>query len=144
VSDSLAAISHEYELPVGAERAFETYAGRIGEWWDPRYTANPGTLERITIEPCVGGRVYATHSDLGDDVWGEVTVWEPGRRLVHTFSLAQDPAHPSEVAVEFSAVGDGCAMRFAHGGWTAANAAARPKFGDWRVMLDRFAALVQV
>ena len=33
-------------------------------------------------------------------------------------------------------------MRFVHGGWTEAN--ARPKFGDWRVMLDRFAALVQV
>ena len=35
-------------------------------------------------------------------------------------------------------------MRFAHAGWTEANAAARQKFGDWRVMLDRFAALVQV
>jgi hypothetical protein len=26
-------------------------------------------------------------------------------------------------------------------GWTEANAAVRQKFGDWRVMLDRFAAL---
>jgi hypothetical protein len=35
-------------------------------------------------------------------------------------------------------------MRFGHDGWTEAKAAARPKFDDWRVMLDRFAALVQV
>ncbi len=144
MSDSIAPITHEYDLPRSAEHVFETYAGRIGEWWDPRYTANAETLETVTIEPRVGGRVCATHSDLGKDHWGDVTVWEPGRRLVHTFTLAQDSTHPSQVAVEFSAHGDGCTMRFAHGGWTEANAAARPRFGDWRVMLDRLAALVQV
>jgi hypothetical protein len=46
--------------------------------------------------------------------------------------------------VEFVGARDGCTVRFAHGGWTEANAAARPKFGDWRVILDRFAALVRV
>ena len=95
----------------------------------------------MTIEPRVGGRVYATHSDLGDDDWGEVRVWERGQRLVHTFTLAQDPQYPSEVAVEFVPAGTGCTIQFAHGGWTEASAAARKKFGDWRVMLDRFAAL---
>jgi hypothetical protein len=30
---------------------------------------------------------------------------------------------------------------FEHGGWTEATAAVREKFGDWPVMLDRFAAL---
>jgi hypothetical protein len=135
-------ITHEYELACSTERAFEVYTGRIGEWWDPRYTANAETLESVTIEPRVGGRVYATHADVGEDDWGEVTVWEPGRRLVHTFTLAQDPAHPSEVAVEFvPREGGGCVVRFAHGGWTEANVAVREKFGDWRVMLDRFAAL---
>jgi hypothetical protein len=96
VSESLAPIAHEYALPRGAEDAFETYVGRIGEWWDPRYTANAETLETVTIEPRVGGRVYATHTEIGEDEWGAVTVWEPGRRLVHTFTLAQDPAYPSE------------------------------------------------
>jgi hypothetical protein len=138
-------IAYEYELPCDAESAFDAYTGRIGEWWSPRYTANAETLETVVVEPRIGGRVYARHTDLGEDDWGEVTVWEPGRRLVHTFTIAQDPAHPSEVEVEFvpDAV-QGCTMRFAHGGWTDANASARPKFGDWRVMLDRFAALLAV
>ncbi len=83
------------------EHAFATYTGRISEWWDPRYTANAETLQSVTVEPHVGGRVYATHRDMGKHDWGEVSVWEPGRRLVHTFTLAQDPQHPSEVAVEF-------------------------------------------
>jgi hypothetical protein len=133
---------HEYTLRCDAERAFAVYTDRIGEWWDPRYTANAETLEAVTIEPRVGGRVYATHGDIGEDDWGEVTVWEPGRRVVHTFTLAQDPEHPSEVAVEFVDVdSSGCTVRFAHAGWTEANAAARPKFTDWPIMLDRFAAL---
>jgi Activator of Hsp90 ATPase homolog 1-like protein len=144
MSEVFAPIAHDYELSCGAGLAFEFHVGRIGEWWDPRYTANPETLETVTIEPWVGGRVYATHSGIARDDWGEVTVWEPGRRLAHTFTLAQDAAHPSEVEVEFFSSRGGCRMRFAHGGWTEDNAAVRPKFGDWGVMLDRFAALAEV
>jgi Activator of Hsp90 ATPase homolog 1-like protein len=141
--ESTSPITYEYSLRCSAEHAFDTYTAGIGDWWDPRYTANADTLQAVTIEPRVGGRVYATHSDTGKDDWGEVTVWEPGRRLVHTFTLAQDAKHPSEVAVEFSPgeAGSGCTLRFAHGGWTEANAAVRQKFSDWRLMLDRFAAL---
>ncbi len=134
-------IKFEYPLRGSAEQAFGTYTERIGEWWDSRYTANPETLQGVTIEPRVGGRVFSTHSDMGEHEWGEVTVWEPGRRLVHTFTLAQSPEHPSEVAVEFADAPDGCVLRFEHGGWTDANVAHREKFGDWQVMLDRFAAL---
>jgi hypothetical protein len=143
MSDETAPITHEYALACTAERAFTVYAGRIGEWWDPRYTANADTLRAVTIEPRVGGRVYATHDDIGEHEWGEVIVWEPGRRLVHTFTLAQDPQHPSEVAVELVPADGGCTLRFAHGGWTLASAEARRKFGDWPVMLDRFAALAE-
>jgi len=70
-------------------------------------------------------------------------VWEPSRRVVHTFTLAQDPAHPSEVAVEFVPTGEGCTVRFAHGGWNEDNAGVREKFRDWGMLLDRFAALAE-
>jgi hypothetical protein len=145
--ESTSPIIVERALRCSAEDAFTTYSGRIAEWWDPRYTASAETLQAVTIEPRLGGRVFATHSDLGEHDWGEVTVWDPSSRLVHTFTLAQDPQQPSEVAVEFVS-GDGrdeaavaCTVRLAHGGWTEANLAARQKFGDWPVILDRFAAL---
>jgi hypothetical protein len=95
-------IAHERSLLCSPRDAFAAYTGAIGEWWDPRYTANAETLQTVTIEPRVGGRVYAVHSDIGEHDWGEVSVWEPGRRLIHTFTLSQDPQHPSEVAVEFA------------------------------------------
>jgi hypothetical protein len=141
------------ELPVNcsAEEAFAVYTGKIGEWWDPRYTANPDSLADVTIEPWVGGRVYAKHADLGEHDWGIVTLWEPGRKLVHTFTLAQDSDHPTEVAVEFlpqredsgspDAAQEGCVLRFEHRGWTEANAPVRDKFSDWEHILRRFTVL---
>ena len=142
-AESLPAILHERFLRCSAQYAFAVYTGRIGEWWDPNYSANAETLRAVTIEPRAGGRVFATHEDLGEHDWGEVTVWEPGRRFAHTFTLAQDPQAPSEVSVELAAVEGGCDLRFAHGGWTEANAASRTKFNDWAVLLDRFAELAE-
>ena len=134
----LSPISFEYRLACTPDEAFDAYTRGIGDWWDGRYTANAETFESVTIEPGVGGRVYESHRGGDEYEWGEVTAWEPGRRLVHTFALAQDPAHPSEVAVEFMPEGDGSVIHFEHGGWTEDNVGDRKKFGDWPVLLDRF------
>jgi len=140
---NLAPIVHAYPLRCPARHAFDVYVGRIGEWWDPRYTPDAAAFLGATIEPRVDGRVYFTMRD-GEHEWGRVRRWEPGRRLVHSFTLAQ-PANtpPSELAVTFADDGTGCTLHFEHRGWTAANAADRHKFSDWRIMLDRFAALAQ-
>ena len=137
----LAPISFECRLACGPAEAFATYTDRIGEWWDPRYSANADTFAGVTIEPRAGGRVYEHHRGGAEYEWGEVTAWEPGERLVHSFALAQDPAHPSEVAVEFVPTGEGSLVRFEHRGWSEENMHDRRKFGDWPVLLDRFAAL---
>jgi hypothetical protein len=137
-----APIELEYRLDCTPEQAFAVYTDRIGDWWDGRYSANGETLEDVRIEPGVGGRIYAVHSDFGRHDWGEVTVWEPGRRLVHSFTLAQDAQHPSEVRLDFEpAPGGATVLRFAHGGWTPENVAVRHKFGDWAVLLDAYAVL---
>jgi hypothetical protein len=134
-------LRYELDLPSPAADAFGVYVGRIGRWWDPAYTANPATLRSVTIEPRVGGRVYAVHTDLGEHRWGEVTRWRLGSELAYTFTLAQDPAHPTEVSVRFEDRGGGSsALRFEHGGWTADNLDARPRFQDWPRLLARFVA----
>ena len=120
-------------------RAFETFTERIGEWWHPDYSANPATFSGAVMEPRVGGRVYSMHTDLGEVSWGEIIDWVPERRLAWAWTLAQDPAHPSLVEVAFAPDGDGSAVRFSHGGWTPENAGARSKFGDWPMLLARFA-----
>lgn len=139
----LSPISFEYRLACSPAEAFATYTDRIGEWWDGRYTANAETFEGVTIEPRSGGRVYERHRGGTEHEWGEVTEWNPAERLVHSFALAQDPAHPSEVAVEFVRVPDGCLVQFEHRGWAEENVHDRRKFGDWPVLLARFASLAQ-
>ena len=136
-------ITFDYTLRCSADDAFGAYTERISEWWHPGYTANADTLQAVTIEPSVGGRVYATHSDMGEHEWGEVTAWEPGRRLTYSFTLAQDPQHPTKVDVAFVPSEAGCTVQFAHSGWSDINRSARQKFADWPTMLDRFAALAE-
>jgi uncharacterized protein YndB with AHSA1/START domain len=114
------------ELATTAHRAFDAYAA-IGAWWDPQYTRDPNTLRSITIEPRVGGRVIAHHSD-GDDDWGEVTRWDPPRALAYTTK------HASTIEVVFVSTGDRTIVRFEHGGRTRV---------DWSKLLARFAAHAQ-
>jgi ribosomal protein S18 acetylase RimI-like enzyme len=139
---TLEPIQHELRLRCSAGRAFSAYVDRIDEWWPPWNTRSAATLRAVALEPRAGGRLYASHRD-GDDEWGRVTACDPPRRIEHTFTLAQDPATPSEIAVSFTPDGDGCLLRFEHRGWTPANAALRDKFRDWPMMLARLAALAE-
>ncbi len=140
---NLRPITHQYDLRCSAEQAFDTYVRRIGEWWDPAYTADPETFDAVTIEPRVGGRVYATHRDGVVYDWGEVREIRPPERFVYTSTLAQTGQAPSEIAVTFVPTDGGCSVRFEHGGWNPGNASSRAKFGDWPVILGRFVALAE-
>lgn len=134
-------ITHAYELRCARELAFDVFTRRIGEWWPATYTMNPATLRAVTLEPRVGGRLFATHRDEGEHEWGRVRLWEPGHRLAVSWTLAQPPEHPSELTVSFVEREGGCTVLLEHGGWSAANALSRSKFSDWPLILERFAAL---
>ncbi len=130
---------HTIELPCHPEHAFADFTYGLGDWWDPAYSPDPDTFTSIVVEPVVGGGVVLVHGDMAYP-FGEVTVWEPGARLSQSFWLAMDRAHPSALDVRFAATGDGCRVRFEHGGWTADNAASRDKFGGWPGLLARYAS----
>lgn len=140
---SLEPIRHELVVRCTPERGFEKYATRMGEWWHPLYTADAVSFSGVTVETRVGGRVVETHAGGAEYEWGRVTAWEPGRRFGYTSTLAQAQDVPSEIVVRFAPHPDGCAVRFEHGGWTDGNASDRRKFGDWPVILARFAALAE-
>jgi hypothetical protein len=146
MSDVAAPIAFERHLPGSAGHAFVTYTARIGEWWPAGFRAlaqqGPGSA---IIEPVVGGRVYERGPTGEEHDWGTVVAYVEGRFLVHTFHLAQDHGHPTEVSVAFTDDGDGCTMAFEHRGWTADNAHVRPKFaseGGWAVVLGGYLELV--
>lgn len=136
-------LHHRLELRCSSAHAFGVFTGRIGRWWDPAYAPDPETFTGVTIEPRVGGEVLMLSRSSEPYQWGTVTTWDSGREYAQTFSLAQDPDHPSALTVRFRPTDTGCVVDFEHGGWTPHNALAREKFSDWPHLLRRFAELAE-
>jgi len=138
-------IELSYELDATREDAFAAFTERIDQWWHPAYA--PEGLVSVTIDPEVGGRAWMQLADGTTYPWGTVTVWHPPLEYAQTFTLAQDPEHPSTLQVRIESASSrgrqhpGSIVRFAHGGWTAANVAGRARFSEWGILLDRFAAV---
>jgi uncharacterized protein YndB with AHSA1/START domain len=129
---------HELALRAPAAHAYQVFVTRIGQWWLPRYTMEPDTLEDIVIEPRVGGWFYARHRGQNEHAWGRVKRVEPGRRIVTSFSLAMPPSMPpAELDIRFE---DG-KLVLVHGGWQEGNAVARDRYGDWPAILASFVVL---
>ncbi len=136
-------ITIEFDLPLPASDAFRVYAERIGDWWPAAFTSSGDDLETVVVEPHVGGGVYERARDGASFAWGVVRSYEAGAELVHSFDLAQDKQHPTEVAVRFTDTGDGCRMHFEHRGWTEHNQEERSKFASesgWASVLGAFHA----
>ncbi|MEP6665047.1 MAG: SRPBCC domain-containing protein [Nocardioidaceae bacterium] len=132
----------EIDLPLTSAEAFSVYAERIGDWWPAAFTSSGDDLDSVAIESWAGGHVYERSRDGATYQWGVVRSYEAGVELVHSFHLAQDEQHPTEVSVRFTDEG-GCRMHFEHRGWTAHNQHARDKFaseGGWATVLGAFAA----
>jgi hypothetical protein len=131
--------THTVSLSCDAAEAFDVFTARISEWWPEAYTPDPDAFDGVLIEPSVGGRVLMRMSGGVEHQIGEVTAWEPGRTYGQTWTLAQDPASPSSLTVSFADTDDGSEVRLEHGGWHEGNVAYRQKFGDWALILERYA-----
>jgi uncharacterized protein YndB with AHSA1/START domain len=134
----------ERHIAVSADRAFDAYVRRMGEWWPATHTRDPASFTGVIVEGEVGGRIHATFRAGRDDDWGKLDTYDPqGHTLAYSFTLAQPPdLPPSRIEVVFTDDRHGgCVLRFAHGGWNDANAVSRAKFREWPMILDRFAAL---
>jgi catechol 2,3-dioxygenase-like lactoylglutathione lyase family enzyme len=141
-SEAAAPIELDYELECSVEGAFDAFTARIDEWWHPAYA--PEGLRGVHLAGKVGGPVTMELDDGTTYQWGTVTAFDRPQHYGQTFTLAQDPEHPSTLEAWFApCAGGGCAVRFAHGGWTMANVAGRARFSEWSILLDRFAAVAE-
>ena len=94
----------ERRLAIPAERAFDAYVRRMGQWWPASHTRDAASFAGVTIEPEVGGRVHASFRNGRDDDWGKVDTYDPWRHAIgYSFTLAQ-PADqpPSRIEVVFT------------------------------------------
>jgi uncharacterized protein YndB with AHSA1/START domain len=110
-------IEVSFEVACPPEHAFEVWTRRTSLWWPKGHsvTGDPG-LE-VMFEPRAGGRIVERTGAGDEHVWGEITGWDPPRRLAYRWHLRQDPADATDVEITFEAAAGGTAVRIVHDGW---------------------------
>jgi uncharacterized protein YndB with AHSA1/START domain len=105
-----------------AADAFHLFTDEIGAWWPKAATrakdaAGEKTVQ-IALEPRVGGRLYETLNTGEERDWGEVLVYEPGKRVVFSFQMGRLKDKSGEVEVRFDPLGDkACRVTLTHAHW---------------------------
>lgn len=130
-----------------ADDAFNLYTRELGKWW-PHATHSLGgdKVADVLMECRTGGRVFERWRDGSEKLWGTILVFEPPKRLVHTWHVSTDPDHASEVELRFEALGaDRTRLTLEHRHWERMSGAQAQETRDsynqgWEgVFVDRFA-----
>ena len=84
---------------------FRLYTAHYGKWW-PFATHSIGGEKTINavMEPRKGGQLYEEWNDGTIKPYGEVLIWEPPHRVVHSWYVGHPPHEASEVELRFVAV----------------------------------------
>lgn len=104
---SASSVTATITVDVPVARAFDFFTGRMEAWWDPDHHIIEAPLERLVVEPRVGGRIYDVGSDGSECQWARVLAYEPPHRFVFSWDIdlewkvEADPARASEVEVRF-------------------------------------------
>ena len=107
-----------FTVDCSPERAFDTWARRIGTWWPKGHSVSADSELKVTLEPRVGGRIFERTPDGTEHDWGEVTVWDPPARLGYRWHLRRTPADATDVLITFAPTDDGgCHVTIDHRGW---------------------------
>jgi len=66
-----------------------------------------GDPDAVVLEPHAGGRIYERTHDGREVDWGEITAWEPPRRLAYLWHIRRDRLDATDVEITFTDRGDG-------------------------------------
>ena len=103
-------------VAVDAERAFEVFTRRIGDWWPlQRYSCFEEDATGVVFE---GERIVERSKSGEEAVWGEILAWEPPFRIAFTWHPGAEAGAPmTEVEVRFRPQGGSTVVELEHTGW---------------------------
>lgn len=117
------------EVACGPEHAFRTWTAHFGTWWPRGHTVSGQREARVVLEPGVGGRIFECTPDGTEIDWGEVTGWDPPRRLAYLWHIRRDRSDATDVEITFVPLDDGrTRVDIVHTGWERLGAEAQ----SWR------------
>jgi uncharacterized protein YndB with AHSA1/START domain len=127
------------EVPL--EDAFRVFTAHVADWWP--LATHSGYEEDAATVAFTGGRLVETSRAGEENVWGEVTTWDPPRALAFTWNPNLEKDGHTEVEVRFNANGGGTRVELEHRAWEALGARARTTRESyetgWGGVLERFA-----
>jgi uncharacterized protein YndB with AHSA1/START domain len=136
-------LSFVVECPV--DHAFSVWTDRTSGWWPASHTVTCEPGLEVVFQPLVGGRIFErTPGGLEVD-WGEITAWDPPRRLAYLWHIRTDRADATEVEINFVDQGDATTrVDIEHRGWERLGARG-PRWrevnrGGWDGVLPHFQA----
>ena len=134
-------ISFDVDCPV--THAFEVWTERISSWWPKSHTVSAEADADVVLERRVGGRIYERTVAGEEHQWGEVTAFEPPRRLSYLWHIRRDRADATEVAIRFSSVDARTTrVQIEHRGWdrlgTEAETWRDRNHAAWGTLLPRY------
>ena len=116
------------------DAAFGLFTEKLDTWWPTNKFSvamySGGTVEKVVIEPHIGGAIYEVATDGTRSDWGRVTDWEPGVAFGMDWWPGHGPDEASHVRVEFTAFDGGTRVNLLHTGLSS-----RP---DGDVLVDQY------
>ena len=130
--------------------AFEVFTNGLTRWWPHDHGVGKKPIEKVLMEPRLGGRWLEISKDGTETPVATITHWEPPHRLVLLWQInAQwkpDLTMKSEVDVRFTADGPNATnVELVHHKFEAMGAEAGASMrkdvdGGWPGLIERFAA----
>jgi hypothetical protein len=107
-----------FDVACDQQHAFAVWTERASAWWPKAHTVSREPGLRIVFEPRVGGRIFERSRNGQEYEWGEITAWDPPRRLAYLWRIATERAHATDVDIRFLQLGpDATRIEVEHGGW---------------------------
>lgn len=101
-----------------ADHAFATWTAKASSWWPAEHTVSHEKGTEIVFEPRAGGRIYERIRSGQEFEWGEITEWDPPRKLRYRWHIATDPVNATDVEIAFRELSDSATrVEIEHGGW---------------------------
>lgn len=146
----IAPIHKSAVAPLGRSLAFDTFTGRMSDWWFPGQGIGPTPFKAIIVEPHAGGRWFEQAEDGTETRWGDVLEWDPPARILLAWRIKPDwkfdPELETLVEIRFEEIDETSTRvtlehrelaRLGEGAQQMAESMA----GGWEALLQRFVDL---
>jgi uncharacterized protein YndB with AHSA1/START domain len=131
-TDRIAPIRKSITVPWKPADAFRRFTEGMADWWPvATHSTSRSAESTVRLEGKAGGRLYEVDADGHEHLWGNVTAWDPPRRLTFTWHPGRGIDTRQEVAITFTPAGDGTRLDLVHSGWERLGAKATGTRADY-------------